>query len=106
MEPANAEYLVKSGLLFEINLTVLHPVGLALTVIKNQNGSIEFGPIKDYRQEPEKLVFDGSTYEQGQMKLNTFMRKFGDFQMEKRRKTLGWACQAYYVSRYKKKNET
>ncbi len=98
---ANVEYLVSSGLLFEINRTVLHPIGLAMTVVKNPDGSLAFGPIKDCRKEPHKLIFERAVYEKAQLKLNSFMRSYGDSQIDKRQKALGWGCQSYHVVRYK-----
>lgn len=45
------------GYLQEVNRTFLHPLGLALEVVKNEDGSYDFGGVWDYRDDPEGIVF-------------------------------------------------
>lgn len=48
-----------SGLLQEINRLFLHPMGLALEILINdQTGEKSLGGIWDYRDKPEGLTFD------------------------------------------------
>jgi hypothetical protein len=45
------------GYLHEVNRLVLHPLGLALSVKVNEDGTEELGPIWDYRHDPEGIIF-------------------------------------------------
>lgn len=45
------------GLLQEINRQFLHPMGLALSVVLEEDGSESFGELWDYRSDPEGLIF-------------------------------------------------
>lgn len=50
------------GFLHEINRQVLHPVGLALEVIVDeQTGEEELGGVWDYRDDAEGIFFDNET---------------------------------------------
>lgn len=46
------------GYLQELNRRVLHPCGLALEVIVNEDGTEQFGGVWDYRDDPEGMLFD------------------------------------------------
>ena len=41
----SAEFLVDSGLLFEINRKILHPLGLAIEVVVEDDGTTKFGSL-------------------------------------------------------------
>lgn len=46
------------GLISEINRQILHPLGLALAVVAEADGTVSgFGEIWDYRADPEGLIF-------------------------------------------------
>lgn len=45
------------GLLQELNRQFLHPLGLALEVVVEDDGSERFGNVWDYRDDPEGIVF-------------------------------------------------
>lgn len=47
----------KLGLLQEINRQFLHPLGLALEVVIEEDGSEHFGQLWDYRDDPEGIGF-------------------------------------------------
>lgn len=70
-----AEFLVDSGLLFEINRTILHPMGLAIAVTLDESDagteSAEEAPIKiwDCRDDPEGIYFEDTTFDEGQTKF-------------------------------------
>lgn len=52
------------GYLQEINRLFLHPLGLALEVVVNEDGSERLGGIWDYRDDPEGIYFaDGVNVE-------------------------------------------
>lgn len=84
----DANFLIDSGLVFEINRTILHLVGLALTVEDNKL------TLLDRRNTPE-YKFNKEVYTMGEEKLKRFMTEFGNKQMEKRRKKLGYGYQTY-----------
>jgi len=46
------------GLLQEINRRLLHPLGLALEVETNDDGTESLGGIRDCRDDPAGIVFD------------------------------------------------
>lgn len=92
--PVDPEFLHQSGLLFEINRTVLHLIGVALVVVPGEGGRSRLA-IKDSRCEPERLVFDAGTFDLAQTKLRTFMVEYGNKQLERRRSRLGYGCQGY-----------
>lgn len=85
----NADYLLNSGLLFEINRTYLHPVGIALTV---KNHQLQF---KDSREYPENLFFDKETMIKGYEKARMFWSEYGTKQNSIREKKLGSGVQPW-----------
>lgn len=93
-------FLVDSGLLFEINRRILHPLGLALSVDVPDNGTAleqDFGVIQivDMREDPEGVCFEDATYLEGKAKLKTFLEK-SQFQerLMSRRTRLGYVVQS------------
>lgn len=84
----DVDFVIDSGLLFEINRSVLHLFGIGLVVKPDKT----FG-FKDLRVEPEKLVFDKPTLEMGTTKLRRFLKEFGHRQMDRRAKRHGQSCQ-------------
>ena len=58
------------GYLQEVNRQFLHPLGLALSVNILEDGTEEFGPVWDYREDPEGIYFDGG-YGMDQDKIDT-----------------------------------
>lgn len=52
------------GFLQELNRGFLHPHGLALSVIVHDGGREEFGPIWDYRDDPDGMRFSISEQEE------------------------------------------
>ena len=47
----------QKGYLQEVNRRFLHPLGLALEVVINDDGSYELGDIWDYRHAPQGITF-------------------------------------------------
>lgn len=67
-----ARLLVDSGLLFEINRKVLHPRGLALEVIADDDGHLTMSHfLQDYRDEGG-IEFGPESIERGEKKLAAF----------------------------------
>ena len=50
----------EQGFLRELNRLFLHPLGLALEVVVEDDGTERFGEVWDYRHEPEGLAFEDS----------------------------------------------
>jgi len=84
---------VASGLLFEVNRTVLHPLGLALEVKVEDDGSMEFGGIWDCRDDSEGILFAPENFDHGNEKFETYMRERGQAALELRRNLLGFLVQ-------------
>lgn len=58
------EFLQSSGLLFEINRTVLHPVGMALAVVVDDDGAFHENEVRLIQtDDPEGIVFNRGTFE-------------------------------------------
>ena len=75
------------GFLQEVNRLFFHPLGLALTVVKQDNGEERLGGIWDYRDDPEGMAF-GDNPDWDKMarveelrvsKLNARQKSFGYF---------------------------
>jgi len=54
----DAKEFLDGGLLFAVNREVLHPLGLALEVVIEDDGETHLGGIWDYRDDPEGILFD------------------------------------------------
>jgi len=50
----------REGYLQEVNRRFLHPLGLALEVVREDDGTERLGGVWDYRDDPEGMVFDSS----------------------------------------------
>jgi len=48
---------VDEGYLQEVNRRFLHPLGLALEVVEEPDGSCRIGGVWDYRDDPEGVLF-------------------------------------------------
>lgn len=91
-EELQPEYLSDSGLLFEINRSYMHPLGLAITIIKSNNKSVL--NVRDDRKTPDRF-FDDETFLKCNNKLRTFMVSFGHSQINKRTNKFGWYSQCW-----------
>lgn len=49
-----------AGYLQEVNRQFFHPLGLALAVVVDPDGTEHLGMIWDYREDPEGIIFGGS----------------------------------------------
>lgn len=61
------------GLLQELNRRFLHPMGLALEVIVEDDGSERFGGVWDYRDDPEGMIYGIVMIDQDKVKNVTEM---------------------------------
>lgn len=90
-KPLTPQFLIDSGLLYEINRTVLHLMGIRLAV--NEKG--EFSLVDD--RESPTITFTDKVNESASKKLNKFMKEFGLEQLNTRREKLGFGTQAKQV---------
>lgn len=91
-----ARFLVDSGLLFEINRQILHPLGLALSVDVDPDNSKWLaidGIYKVSSDDKEGFIFDEETFKLGARKLELFMLKEGSKKIEDRKESLGYVVQ-------------
>jgi hypothetical protein len=78
------------GLLQELNRQFLHPMGLALEVVINEDGTESLGQIWDYRTDPEGIIYEPGMIERE--KYENILNHWRKMQ-ETRRKSLGYMVQ-------------
>lgn len=88
-----AKFLNDTGLLFEINRQVLHPLGLALSVSIQKDRTVVFGGILDCRHDPEGWIFADEELQDGARKLQAYMGEHGNKALITREKALGFVVQ-------------
>ena len=67
-----AQFLRESGLLFKINRSVLHPLGLALAIEQHDDGTLTMSQeLLDYRDE-DGIYFDEESIARGTERLRRF----------------------------------
>ena len=78
------------GFLQEINRQWLHPLGLALEVVINDDGTEELGGIWDYREDD-----DGMRYSPGDIDIEKIKRvtEFQEKKFSERKRVLGYIIQ-------------
>lgn len=81
------QFLMDSGLLFEINRTMLHPLGLALYV---NEGDLE---LHDCRDDAEGITYDPAQMAEGRAKYLQMMNAWGYEKQQERKKRLGFIVQ-------------
>jgi hypothetical protein len=78
------------GLLAELNRVFLHPLGLALEVTIEEDGTEKLGGIWDYRDDPEGMLYSASHFPVDKIKK---AQEFIKQKHEQRQKTLGFIYQ-------------
>lgn len=61
----DAEEFQRLGYLQEVNRLILHPLGLALSIVTDDEGNTTLGSIWDSRDDPGGIVFDMDGYPEG-----------------------------------------
>lgn len=56
----------EGGFLQEVNRQFFHPLGLALEVVFEDDGTLRLGGIQDSREDPEGFIFRGERWENGE----------------------------------------
>jgi hypothetical protein len=96
------KFFYDSGLLFEINRRILHPLGLALMIKYNdENGILSDENAKislldklwDEREDSEGIIFDNESFNTGMQKYKKFRKEYADKKVLKRNKLLGFIVQ-------------
>lgn len=87
------KFLLDSGLLFEINRTVLHPLGLALAVMVSDDGDCKFDGLWDSREDPEGIIFTDEVLKEGTEKHLKYLREEGFEKLQQRYEKLGYVRQ-------------
>ena len=88
-----AKFLHDTGLLFEINRQVLHPLGLTLQIRTQKDGQVVFGGILDCRHDPEGWVFDEEELRLETQKHQAYMAEHGGKALVSRVTRLGFTIQ-------------
>ena len=93
------------GYLQEVNRLFLHPLGLALEIELNDNGTEHFGEVWDYRDDEEGMWFDESLiddeFKERAKRIEQEIIMHGQARMEK----LGYVVQPYEGIQWKASNE-
>lgn len=87
----NIKEFRESGLLAELNRTFLHPLGLALEVIiDDETGKEKLGGIWDYRDDPEGVLYAKECFKSDKFKN---AQKFIAEKHKQRQEVLGYVYQ-------------
>lgn len=86
--PRPVEYMLKSGMLFELNRVLLHPVGFSLEARPVPGGRGMTLALLDYTADPV-VTFDPDTFQMGQRKWRKWYREIGAVAHNLRRRKLG-----------------
>lgn len=91
----SAQFLLDSGLLFEINRRVLHPLGMALSVMCDERGLEVQGGEMRLRQtdDEEGILFDRAAFYEGANKLEKYMDAGGLRRLTHRMAFIGFVLQ-------------
>jgi len=87
-----AAFLVKNGILFEINRQVLHPLGMEIALTCDEGGELVRLEIFDNRDDPSPIHFPSDAFEEGRQKYERYMAEHGRRNVQKRRR-LGMGTQ-------------
>lgn len=96
MKSISLRFLYDSGLLFEINRQVLHPIGMALAVSwdgDNTDGE-PCGVVLYKTDDPDGVVFSPETFREGEGKYRQFIDSLGGHKLAERFAILGFTIQA------------
>ena len=76
----------ESGYLQELNRRFLHPLGLALEIVQEDDGTEKLGSIWDYREEDEGIYYDIANSDDERKSKFQKNKKFIDNEFENRNK--------------------
>ena len=78
------------GLLAEVNRTFFHPLGLALEIVIEDDGTEKLGGIWDYRDDPEGVLYSSKHFPTEKIKN---AQAFINQKYEERMKNVGFVFQ-------------
>jgi len=82
------------GFLRELNRTWLHPLGLALETVAEDDGTETFGAVWDYRDEPEGIAFTDDVVEsEAAREQADAIEALRQSKAEAREELFGWVIQ-------------
>ena len=87
-----AKLLRESGLLFEVNRRVLHPLGYALAITMDGSAALEF-TLLDNTADPEGMCFEEELFKEALTRFRAWMNKVGNVRVEVRKQALGYVVQ-------------
>jgi len=76
----------EKGYLQEVNRRFFHPLGLALEIKQNNDGTEELGGIWDYREDKEGIYYDLNNSDSDRINKFNKNKKFIDNELDKRKK--------------------
>ena len=88
-----AAFLRDTGLLFEINRKILHPLGMALETQIADDGTETFGALWDCRDDPEGMIYNDECYASGLKKFKVYMKEQGNKSLKSRIARLNYLVQ-------------
>ena len=91
-----AAFLRDAGLIFEINRKILHPLGMALEIKINDDGTEEFGELWDCRDDAEGIIYNKECFKSGLKKFKAYMKEQGNTILKSRMEKLGYLVQGKY----------
>lgn len=88
-----AAFLRDAGLIFEINRKILHPLGLALEIKIEDDGTEKFGDLWDCRGDSEGIIYNDECFKSGLKKFQVYMKEQGNNILKSRMEKLGYLVQ-------------
>lgn len=87
----NIKEFREKGFLHEVNRQFFHPLGLALSIFINEDGTESLGDIWDYREDPEGMFFSNDMISEEKINYVAALResKFEDRVIKSRELGLG-----------------
>lgn len=80
------QFLRDNGILFEMNRQVLHPLGLELEFVLNEEGRLTSIDLLDNRESLHPIAFSAETFQEGRAAYEEYLNEDGRKNMQKRRK--------------------
>lgn len=95
LKPTDPETLVQDGLIFEINRSVLHPLGYALAVQWDEktNKVVKIFLMKTDDDDEEGVLFQSDNFIDGAAKFSAFMSRIGNEKLRNRIAKVGFIRQ-------------
>lgn len=80
------QFLRDSGILFEINRQVLHPLGMEIHLHVDDEGAIEALVLEDNRDNPNPICFTAEAFNEGRSRYEDYLAEHGRRNIQKRRR--------------------